>query len=245
MAKKRSNKKTSVDARGGSNATPSGESGTTPTSPTTEESSIAELQSAAERKSVIGEDSSTLSPRDRLLATASELFYREGIHTVGLERILAEAHVTRATMYRHFAGKEALVAEYLREEDRSLKTLFAAAAEGATSKRHLVDLVIAGIADDIERHHTRGCPFINAAAEYPDEHSEARSIVREHRTWFRHALTDILKDAGTAHSKEAASSLVLLRDAALVGGYLDGVKKTKANFTRTANLVVGDVLAPA
>ncbi|MDO9398854.1 MAG: helix-turn-helix domain-containing protein, partial [Herbiconiux sp.] len=65
--------------------------------------------------------------RDRLLRVASELFYREGIHAVGLDRVLSTAGVTRATMYRHFAGKEALVAAYLEREDALIRASFSTA----------------------------------------------------------------------------------------------------------------------
>ncbi len=104
--------------------------------------------------------------RERLLRTATDLFYREGIHSVGVDRILAEAGVTRATMYRHFKGKEDLVEAYLAAEDQTIRGYFAA-AESAGGDADMLELVIDGIADDITRYHTRGCPFINAAAEYP------------------------------------------------------------------------------
>ncbi|NQX12382.1 TetR/AcrR family transcriptional regulator [Microbacteriaceae bacterium VKM Ac-2855] len=176
-------------------------------------------------------------PRDRLLRIASGLFYREGIHTVGLERVLAEAEVTRATMYRHFAGKEGLVVAYLEAEDAALRALFAEAAEKADAA-HLVDAVIDGIADDIARHHTRGCPFINAAAEYPDAESAVRAVVARHRSWFRETLEQVLTASGIDDPADRADSLVLLRDAALVGGYLDGVAQTRAAFERTARAVI-------
>jgi len=176
--------------------------------------------------------------RDRLLRVASGLFYREGIHTIGLDRVLAEAGVTRATMYRHFAGKEGLVLAYLGEEDAALRALVAEGASSAAEPADLLDVVIGGIAEDIGRHHTRGCPFINAAAEYPDPASPVRQLVAGHRDWFRDTLEQVLVAAGAEDPAEGAASLVLLRDAALVGGYLDGVEQTKAAFERTARKVL-------
>jgi len=176
--------------------------------------------------------------RDRLLRVASGLFYREGIHTIGLDRVLAEAGVTRATMYRHFAGKEGLVLAYLGEEDAALRALFADGASSAAEAADLLDVLIGGIADDISRHHTRGCPFINAAAEYPDATSPVRQLVAGHRDWFRDTLEQVLVAAGAEDPAAGAASLVLLRDAALVGGYLDGVEQTKTAFERTARKVL-------
>ncbi|MHA3020916.1 TetR/AcrR family transcriptional regulator [Mycobacterium sp. BMJ-28] len=176
-------------------------------------------------------------PRERLLRTATELFYREGIHSVGVDRILAEAGVTRATMYRHFKGKEDLVTAYLAAEDATIRGYFASAEAAAGPESDMLELVIDGIAEDIARYHTRGCPFINAAAEYPDPDSPIRRLISAHRSWFRSAL----EQAATGRDKpaEIAASLALLRDAALVGGYLDGIEHTKPAFVRSARQVAG------
>lgn len=87
-------------------------------------------------------------PRERLLRVASELFYRDGIKAVGVDRILSEADVTRATFYRHFDGKEGLVEAYLDREDEIIRGHFAAAEAQATSPRHYLELAVAGIAQD-------------------------------------------------------------------------------------------------
>ncbi|TXI64727.1 TetR/AcrR family transcriptional regulator [Mycolicibacterium mageritense] len=179
----------------------------------------------------------TSEPRERLLRTAAELFYREGIHSVGVDRILAEANVTRATMYRHFKGKEDLVEAYLALEDATIRGYFADAEARAEADTDMLGLVIDGIADDIARYHTRGCPFINAAAEYPDPDSRVRRLIASHRTWFRGALEQAA--AGRDNPAEIAAALVLLRDAALVGGYLDGVGTVAPAFTRTARRIAG------
>jgi AcrR family transcriptional regulator len=176
-------------------------------------------------------------PRERLLHTATELFYREGIHAVGVDRILDEARVTRATMYRHFKGKEDLVEAYLALEDQTIRGYFADAAAKAGPETDMLELVIEGIAEDISKYHTRGCPFINAAAEYPDPDSRIRRLIATHRSWFR----DALENAAAGHEDPAgiAASLVLLRDAALVGGYLDGVETAKPAFIRAARRAAG------
>ncbi|UMZ12091.1 TetR/AcrR family transcriptional regulator [Pseudomonas sp. MPFS] len=176
------------------------------------------------------------SPRDRLLETASALFYAEGIKGIGVDRVLAEAGVTRATMYRHFAGKEGLVAAYLEREDAIIRHYFAAAESAGGSAAEMLIAVIDGIAEDARRYRRRGCPFINAAAEYPA--GEIRDVIDRHRTWFRLTLGTLCKAAGIADAEYAAAALVLLRDAALVGVYLDGDAVTKT-FCRTARQVVG------
>lgn len=178
-------------------------------------------------------------PRERLLRTASELFYRYGITAVGVERILADANVTRATLYRHFNGKEGLILAYLDREDDLIRGHFAAAESHATSARHYLELAVAGIAEDALRHHTRGCPFINASAEYPDPESPVRRRVRLHRTWFRDALEGALARAEVPDPGDRARTLVLLRDAALVGNYLDGPETVSRTYMKAARETAG------
>ena len=174
-------------------------------------------------------------PRERLLRTASELFYREGIHSVGVDRIVEAAGVTRATFYRHFPGKEDLVEAYLGVEDANIRgALDGAEAIAGADPSALLAAVIEGLADDVARHHTRGCPFINAAAEYPDPASGVRRTVDAHRTWFRHELERLLAAARVEDPAEAAGELVLLRDAAMVGGYLDGWERVRPSFIAAA-----------
>lgn len=179
-------------------------------------------------------------PRERLLQTATRIFYADGIHGVGVDRVIAEAGVTRATMYRHFPGKEALVVAWLEHEDATIKALFASVSESVpdASPQQLLALVIDGIAEDATRLHTRGCPFINASAEFPDPRSPVRKVVRRHRTWFRATLTQLAEAAQLPNPAGVAASLVLLRDAMLVGNYLDG-KSVAIDFRTTARQVAG------
>lgn len=176
--------------------------------------------------------------RARLIDSATRLFYEEGIHAVGVDRIIDEAEVTRATLYKQFGGKENLVLAYLRNEDEMLRTMFADAGAAVVDPGDLVDAVIDGIAADIRLRHTRGCPFINAAAEYPDADGAVRQLIDEHRDWFRSTLQTVAEQAGLESPADVAASLVLLRDAALVGGYLDGDERVTPAFERTARAVV-------
>ncbi len=177
------------------------------------------------------------SARDRLVAAATRLFYAEGIHAVGVDRVIEEAGVTRATMYKQFAGKEGLVLTYLEAQDAAIRAIFDGAA-GSSHGDELLDAVLAGIAEDVREHHTRGCPFINAAAEYPDATGPVRLLIAQHRDWFRATLAEVAGQAGLEHPDRVAASLVLLRDAALVGGYLDGDELVEPAFLRTARSVL-------
>lgn len=181
----------------------------------------------------------SLPPRQHLLEVAAELFYREGINSVGIDQIVREAGVTRATLYRHFPGKEALVVAYLQREDEQLRAVFAQGEAQAVSPEHMLESALEGIADDATRHHQRGCPFINAAAEFPDADSAVRRVVADHRAWFKESLVRYLGDAGRPEPAETADALGILRDGVLIGSYLDDSARVRRAFLRTARPLAG------
>ncbi|MFI5614459.1 TetR/AcrR family transcriptional regulator [Amycolatopsis sp. NPDC051903] len=156
--------------------------------------------------------------RSRLLATASRLFYLEGLHSVGVDRIISEAAVTRATMYRHFPGKDDLVVAYLQGADQLIRSHVEQARSGAASPADAVRAVAESIANDIRTRGFRGCAFLNAAAEYPDPAHPAHQAVLVHRQWFLDTVTDLL--AATGAPAPAARHFVMLRDGAMAAGCL-------------------------
>ncbi|MFC4950015.1 TetR/AcrR family transcriptional regulator [Pseudonocardia sp. GCM10023141] len=168
--------------------------------------------------------------RSRLLATASRVFYAEGLHSVGVDRILTEANTTRATFYRHFPGKEDLVVSYLEAADRALRDRFARTRAGAASAADAVRAIGVDIAADIRREGFRGCAFLNAAAEYPDPASPVRSRVREHREWFTAAVSDLFGQVGDGPAGPAAGHFVMLRDGAMVAGCLSDSEAVCTTF---------------
>jgi AcrR family transcriptional regulator len=174
------------------------------------------------------------APRDHLLATASRLFYADGINGVGVDRILQEAEVTRATLYRHFAGKEALVVAYLEREDQMIQAQWNEGLGHAVSPDHALEMAIEGIADDAYRHHTLGCPFIKAAGEFPDPKSPVRQVITRHRTWFLTELRRLLTTAARDNADTKAETLAMLRDALMIGCYLDNPDTTRRTFIRNA-----------
>ena len=181
----------------------------------------------------------TLSPRDELLRVASRMFYEEGINAVGVDRVISRAGIARATLYRHFGGKEGLVSAYLSREDALIRSRFIEAEREAVSPTHQLELLINGIAEDAARFHTRGCPFINAAAEFPDESSAVRQVVTKHRGWFRSTIDDALRSAGRDDSAKRALKLVILRDGMLAGGCLDNASETRTAFVESAREIAG------
>jgi AcrR family transcriptional regulator len=151
--------------------------------------------------------------RTRLLGTASRIFYAEGIHAVGIDRIIAEAQVTRATLYRHFPGKDDLILAYLTEADRAIRGQLDAAVAGNPAPDEAVRAIGRAIAAGIRSAGFRGCAFLNAVAEYPDPAHPVHRAVLAHRQWFLDTMTGLLGEAAARH-------FVMLRDGAMAAGCL-------------------------
>ncbi|MFE3774608.1 MULTISPECIES: TetR/AcrR family transcriptional regulator [unclassified Streptomyces] len=172
-------------------------------------------------------------PRERLLDTAGRLFYAQGIQAVGVEQLVTEAGVTRATFYRHFASKDGLVVAYLEARGAGVEDTVAAilaAHRGRDALLALMDM----IGDTLCRPGFRGCGFLNAAAEYPDPAHPVRVRIAEHRRWFHGVLRTVVGDAGHPDPERAARTLVLLRDGAMVGGSLDDPRAIRATLREAA-----------
>ena len=175
--------------------------------------------------------------RERLLSTASELFYREGIRAVGVERILAETPTTRATFYRHFPSKEALVLAYLRGVDARTRAGIQKAVQAAVSPDDAVRAIGAALVDDLSRPEFRGCAFLKAAAEFPDPEDPVRQAVLDHRAWYVATLTELFAQVfGTSPRRgkpeHAAQHFLMMRDGAMAGADIDGATHVAAALHR-------------
>ncbi|TDE29495.1 TetR/AcrR family transcriptional regulator [Nonomuraea mesophila] len=158
--------------------------------------------------------------RSRLLGTATRLFYTEGLHSVGIDRIVAEAKVTRATLYRHFPSKDELVVAYLQGADQALRDRASEAVAGGGAAADVLRTIARAIADDITSPGFRGCAFLNAAAEYPDPGHPVHRAVLAHREWFLRTVTDLLAQTGQTPPEPAGRHFVMLRDGAMAAGCL-------------------------
>ncbi|MGH8994853.1 MAG: TetR/AcrR family transcriptional regulator [Acidimicrobiales bacterium] len=158
------------------------------------------------------------SPKERLLEVASLLFYAEGVHAVGVDRVIAEAGVAKATLYAHFAGKDELVAAYLARQSQRWEDAVvqrAAAVETDSIAATLTPFDV--LSEAAVAPGYRGCPFINAAAEFPEAGPVAEQITA-HRQRVRTTFAGLL---GASKGTALLDGLVALYDGAMVGAYLD------------------------
>jgi AcrR family transcriptional regulator len=178
-----------------------------------------------------------LPARERLLAAADKLFYEEGINTVGIDRVIEEADVAKATLYTCFGSKEALIVAYLqRRLERRQERTRDALAQIDEPRDRLVAVfdVLDGF---IHEPGFNGCAFINATAE-AQAGSAIELAVRAARVWMLALLTDLARDAGAEQPEELARQLALLYDGAIVSAHMDADLDAARSAKVTARVLV-------
>jgi AcrR family transcriptional regulator len=155
--------------------------------------------------------------RKRLVDTAERLFYAEGIRAVGVERILDESGVGRASFYRHFASKDSLVVAVLRQRDAAWRDWLENRVDALAHDTETKPLaVFDALAERFAAGDFRGCAFINAIVEAADPASQAHHVADEHKKAVARYLTGLLHNAGYADPGELANTLQILIDGAIV-----------------------------
>ena len=184
------------------------------------------------------------SARERLLDAADQLFYREGVHVVGVDRIVERAGVTKATLYNTFGSKEDLVRAYLEQHMRRRQERIARILSAKDAPRDR----ILGIFGEIEKllagSEFRGCRFIMATAEArPGDASEV--VAEQYRTWLKSVFTDLAREAGAIDPKQLGRRLLLLYDGAAVAARMDQDRRDAAAATRSAAEELLEAAIPA
>ncbi len=183
-------------------------------------STASSTRSSAARSAAGRPAAARLSARDRLLAAADELFYEEGIHTVGIDRVIEKAGVAKASLYSTFGSKDELVRAYLngRHERRRERITRRLAEYGNPRDRLLAVFDLQGAQFAEPGFH--GCAFVNATAE-SSPGSAAEQATLEYRGWMRDLFTDLARDAGVPDPGEFADQLMLLYDGANIAARID------------------------
>ena len=177
------------------------------------------------------------SARERLLAAADELFYAEGVHTVGIDRVIEHAGVAKASLYSTFGSKDQLIKAYLqgRHEARQVRVL--GTLERFDNPRDRLLGVFDYLAEVAETSSFRGCPFYNASAEGPSDGPVAEASLA-YRAWTRSLFTKLVQEAGARDPAALAGQLVILYDGATVGARMDRA----AGAAATAKVIAAALL---
>src|SRR5947208_2412344 len=180
-----------------------------------------------------------IPPRARILAVARELFYRDGIRAVGVDAIAEAAGTNKMTLYRHFASKDELVAEYLRQFAESADTCwdrFARAHPGdprAQLRAWLIEM-----AEHLARVGERGCALANAAVELPEKDHPARRVIEDFKRAHRARLVELCRNAGLSEPDMLADELHLLLEGARVTAQSVGADGLGARLVRMGEAMI-------
>ena len=174
--------------------------------------------------------------RRRILDTAAELFYREGVRGVGVDRIAAESGVAKMSLYYHFHSKDELVAAWLRRRDEEWMSWL----EDAVARRGGNGLIAVfdALREWFETPGFRGCAFINAHGELGSSHGAATEIAAAHKRSLTGYLASLARQEGVAEPDALARQLVLLVDGAIVTASVQGDARAADDARSAATTVM-------
>src|ERR1700712_5041785 len=160
------------------------------------------------------------SPRQRLLAAADELFYNEGIHTVGIDRVIEKAGVAKGSLYYNFSGKDELIKEYLLGRHAAWTARIDAAIGEQSDPVSKILVVFDVLGDLFAEPGYRGCSFMNAVAEAPENGPEIAAAANL-RGWLHGMFDEMVAAVDAKDPQLLAGPLVILYDGATAAAQLD------------------------
>ncbi len=203
------------------------------------------MQRSAVTKPDEGAPQGSAEVRERILATASALFYRCGVHAVGVDLVVEKAGVAKTSLYRHFRTKDDLIAAFLRREDEDFWLCWDKVAklhkDSATGE---LEAHLKWIAERVNRPNYRGCPQINVAAEFPDADHPARIIGAAHKKELRRRLKDIAERLHVKRPDELAVQLSLLINGAFVSSQMFSAGEAEPVLLATSRAIIAAARKP-
>jgi AcrR family transcriptional regulator len=175
--------------------------------------------------------------KQRLLQAADELFYNEGIHAVGIDRVIAHAGVAKGSLYYSFTGKDELVHDYLTHRHGSWAERVTAGIDAHTDPRARILAVYDVLGTVFARPDYRGCAFMNATAEAAPDGVEAHAAMT-FRAWVHNLFLDLATDTDAGDPEQLAQTLVLLYDGAVATAQMDKAPEAARTARRIAELIL-------
>ena len=160
-----------------------------------------------------------MDPRSRIIDTASRLFYEQGYNSTGINQVIKEAGVAKASLYQHLPSKEDLLIEYLKVSSGSINHALQAATEKYSGPREKILGLFDFLLKFTKQNEFLGCSFLNIAAEIPKDNQKVKALVRKQKNVIRKMFADLLVPLGKQH---LADELYILFDAAFVSSKVYG-----------------------
>jgi AcrR family transcriptional regulator len=178
--------------------------------------------------------------RERLLAAANELFYEEGVHTVGIDRVIEKAGVAKASLYNTFGSKDELVRAYLEGRHARVSARITAYLERYADPRQKLLGVFEAQGELFAEPGFRGCAFVSASAESPGE--AVSRAADDYRGWLHGLLTGLAREAGAAEPETLGRQLHMLYDGASLSARMDREPSAAVNARAAAQALLAAAL---
>jgi len=181
------------------------------------------------------------TPRERVLAAARELFYRYGIHVVGVDAIAEAAGTNKMTLYRHFGSKDELIAECMRQLAAEFEASWERIAEAhAGNPRGQLLAWLKHVGEFKLNTTDRGCAFVNAAVQLADQNHPARRVIEAHKMAIREKLVRLCREARLVEPELLADKVFLLLEGARVSIQSCGPRGPAARLVSMLQGLVSD-----
>jgi AcrR family transcriptional regulator len=179
------------------------------------------------------------SARERLIETAIELFYQEGIRAIGIDTLVARSGLSKSSLYRTFASKEEVIAAFAGEQNRRFWEWWdETTTRHAGSPRRQIEALFAGIAEQIANPQFRGCPFINLATEFPDRRHPGTAIACTNKMEVRRRLHLLARALNARDPRRLSDQLALLIDGAYGHAVTLGAVGLRRELVEMATLLI-------
>lgn len=180
--------------------------------------------------------------RQRLLAAADELFYEEGLHAVGIDRVIERAGVAKATLYNTFGSKEELIKAYLEGRDTQRRERITGKLSRYTEPRQRLLGLFDVLGETIAMPSFRGCAFLRASTESA-EGDAVTQVCDAYRGWLHLLLVDLATEAGARDPADLAAKLAVLYDGVMTGAQMDKELGSAATARSIAQILVDTAVA--
>ena len=191
----------------------------------------------------------TSSARDRLVESASRLFYRNGFHATGIEKVLAAAKVSKMTLYRHFRSKDELIMAVISSFDERFRVWLTVRVEAASDDpvtrlgavfEALEDILTNGAFEDLGFH---GCPLVKAASEFDDLGDPIHRIAADHKRWLMDYIAGLVRETPARNPDELSLALFLEFEGAYITAQVIGDPGIARQAQKVAKLLIDSSLS--
>jgi AcrR family transcriptional regulator len=181
----------------------------------------------------------TLSTRQKILDTASDLFFRLGYRAVGVDMIVKEMGMAKMTLYRHFPSKDDLIVAYLKEVDQQVNEwLDSAISPYHDQPQRQLMAIFEALQELVKSPDCHGCPFLMMATEFPEVDSEGHKFAILHKKSIKTRFENLARQAGCLQPDKLADQLLLLMDGALSAARMFGIDNPGNHVVDAAEILI-------